>query len=107
MEQLLEDYKRKFETIKQMIADADDEGESESTMQRLKTKKGMIASFIVDIERAMADTSNENSGLHLQHVSQRSELLAIEALKKITKTHEETWSKQIATEALQSIANCG
>lgn len=63
----------------------------------------------VQIYRQMLanDAPASDNGLHLQRVSQRSELLAIEALKKITKTHEETWSKQIATEALQAIANCG
>lgn len=65
MEQLLEDYKRKLETIKQMIAD--DNGESESILERLKTKLGMIRSFIVDIERAMADANTGNIGLHLQN----------------------------------------
>jgi len=66
MEQLLDDYKRKLETIKQMIAD--DNGESESTLERLKIKQGMIRSFIVDIERAMADANTGDSGLHLQRV---------------------------------------
>jgi hypothetical protein len=70
METLLEDYKRKLNTITQMITD--DNGKSESTLNRLKTKQGMIRSFIVDIERAMADTTNENSGLHLQRVTHRN-----------------------------------
>ena len=71
METLLEDYKRKLETIKQMITD--DNGESESTTERLKVKKGMIASFIVDIHRAMADADTGDRQLTIPDVVGLSE----------------------------------
>lgn len=51
MEQLLEDYKRKLKTVIEML-NADTI--TPETIQRLTVKKGMIASFIVDIERTMA-----------------------------------------------------
>lgn len=66
MENLLEDYKRKLKTVIDML-NADTI--TPETIQRLTVKKGMIASFIVDIERAMADVETVNSGLHLQRVS--------------------------------------
>lgn len=66
MEQLLEDYKRKLKTVQEML-NADTI--TAEQIQRLNIKQGMIRSFIVDIERAMADTTNESSGLHLQRVS--------------------------------------
>ena len=68
METLLEDYKRKLKTVIEML-NADTI--TPETIQRLTVKKGMLASFIVDIERAMADSTNENSGLHLQRVTHR------------------------------------
>ncbi len=66
MERLLEDYKRKQQTIREMIADND---VTEETLKRLKVKQGMINSFIVDIHAAMAECSHEaKAALPLQNV---------------------------------------
>jgi len=44
--------------------------------------------------------------LRLFSVSGRSEQLAISALQKIEKVHSETYSAQVARNALKEIANC-
>jgi len=72
MDKLLEDYKRKLKTANELLQDA----ETPEQILRITTKIGMIRSFIVDIERAMADANTGDSGLHLQSVSNRRELLS-------------------------------
>lgn len=44
--------------------------------------------------------------LRIHDVSGRSEQLAISALQKIEKVHSETYSAQVARNALKEIANC-
>lgn len=58
MKTLLEDYKRKQKTIREMI-EADDV--TEETLKRLKVKQGMINSFIVDIHAAIGRISDEEA----------------------------------------------
>lgn len=52
MEELLEHYKNKQKTIKQML---EEYSLSEETFKRLKIKHGMINSFVADIEREMCN----------------------------------------------------
>ena len=63
LERLLEDYKRKQQTIREIIADDD---VTEETLKRLKVKQGMINSFIVDIHAAMTDDASASTcNLHI------------------------------------------
>ena len=57
MKELIEDYKRRLETINNMI----DVERDEIALGRLKTKRGMIRSFIVDLERLHDQSNNAES----------------------------------------------
>lgn len=72
METLLEDYKRRLQTAEKMISENTNNGSINDIKraERLQTKASEYRTFIVEIERAMARTSNDDSGLHLQRVSE-------------------------------------
>ncbi len=63
METLLEDYKRKLQTIVEFIKNNKNNGSinDEKRAERLNTKAAVYRSFIVDIERALERTTNKNS----------------------------------------------
>jgi len=57
--------------------------------------------------RASEFVKNKGHNLPIQNVSQRSELLAIEALDKIIKADVNGTASKIARAYKKSIANCG
>ena len=65
METLLDDYKRKLLTAERMIKEYENDERlmNTETLIRITTKAAEYRSFIVDIERALARTSNENGAL--------------------------------------------
>lgn len=77
MDTLLDDYKRKLQTAEEFIRNNKNNGSihDEKRAERLNTKAAEYRSFIVDIERAMARTKNENGALPIPDVSHQRELL--------------------------------
>lgn len=100
MEILLKDYERKLETVKQMIADDD---VTDTTLHRLMVKQGMIRSFIVDIKRAMARSSDENSGLHIACVMPSFEFTYTFTDRTDASIHTEIIEAETAEEALNAL----
>jgi len=78
MEILLEDYKRRLKIVNKFISKQRSNGSivHQRREERLNTKAAEYRTFIVEIERAMARTLNENSGLNIPVVinSRLSEL---------------------------------
>ena len=57
MNELIEDYQRKINTINELLKDSSN---SEETISRLKTKAGCYRSFLTDLKRALNIDSVSN-----------------------------------------------
>ena len=70
MEILLDDYKRRLKSVTELIEKAHSNGSivHQRREERLNTKAAEYRTFIVEIERAKARRSNENSGLNISDV---------------------------------------
>lgn len=79
MEDLINDYERKIKAVNELLEQQNDI----VAIKRLETKRECYRAFIVDLKRAMADTSNENSGLHLQRVSNCASSCSFKEVKDI------------------------
>jgi len=60
MEELIESYDRKIKSVNELL-----EKQNEIvTIKRLETKRGCYRAFIVDLKRALAETTTSDSGLN-------------------------------------------
>lgn len=73
MEILLEDYKRRFETLNELIGNTGNNGSINDVkkMERLRTKAGCYRTFIVELEREMANIKQSSSNCSIPVVTTR------------------------------------